>query len=162
MHCITSPNRFPPGRCEFFSLFYTTAGETSVLKKSKESKNQILCHFPPLFSLRSNWNEICLLFFAKKASAQAVPVNLHVTPALSVMIIVEVSRSARNLAALENYSFSFFSLLVEDANAPKMNGKGKLVCSLFPQRNPTLIPLMGLHDFPAHPLHNNTCENKGT
>lgn len=143
----------------FTFLYY--CGRDLRFEKSKESKNQIHCHFPLLSSLQSNWNEICLLFFAKKASAQVVPVNLHVTPTLSVTIIVEVSRSARNLAALENYSFFFF-LLAEDANAPKMNGKGNLACLLFSQRNPThsKSPLTGLHDFPAHPFHNNTCENK--
>lgn len=45
---------------------------------------------------------------------QVLPVNLHVTPALNEMIIVEVSCSARNLVTLENYSF--FTLF-EDTNA---------------------------------------------
>lgn len=36
---------------------------------------------------------------------QVLPVHLHVTPALNGMTIVEVSRSVRNLAAMENYSF---------------------------------------------------------
>jgi len=41
-------------------------------------------------SLETNGKEICLLFFVKKASAQVLPVNLHTTPVLNVMIIVEV------------------------------------------------------------------------
>lgn len=58
--------------------------------KGKESKNQPHCHFFLMSSLETNGKEICLLFFVKKASAQVLPVNLHTTPVLNVMIIVEV------------------------------------------------------------------------
>lgn len=53
------------------------------------------------------------------------------TPALNVMIIVEVSQSARNLATLENYSFFY---LFEYANAPEINAKGILACPFSSER----------------------------
>lgn len=62
---------------------------------------------------------------------QVLPVHLHVTPALSVTTIVEVSQPVRNLAANENYSF-FTYLRMQMLQ--KTNEKGILACPFYFQR----------------------------
>lgn len=63
---------------------------------------------------------------------QALPVHLHVTPALNVMTIVEVSQPVRNLAANENY-FCFTYLRMQMLQ--KTNEKGILTCPSSFQRD---------------------------
>lgn len=90
---------------------------------------------------------------------QVLPVNLHVTPALNVMIIVEVSWSARNSATLENYSF--FTLF-EDANAKNECKRNPGLSLFLPKGNSASSEstLTGLHGFFAYPFHCNTCKTK--